>query len=238
MNFMKVLVVYGTEHRGSTFNIVKLLLKKLSDEISDITELFLPQAMPRFCCGCSSCFIKGEDACPHYNEVNPIKEAIEKAEVLIFASPVYVYHTTGQMKTLLDHFGFQWMVHRPNKTMFSKIALVVSTAAGAGMKSTNKDITDSLSFWGVGKIYTYGKAVSAVNWEGVPEKKKLEIDKDMEMLRNKIIKKYGKVTPSLKVKALFYVMRFAHKKFTISPIDKEYWEQQGWLGKKRPWERA
>lgn len=44
------------------------------------------------------------------------------------------------------------------------MALVISTAAGGGMKSTNKDIMDSLNFWGVGKIFTYGKAVTAVNW--------------------------------------------------------------------------
>lgn len=232
---MKIATVYGTEHRGSTYHISQLFLKKLTSETSEITEFFLPKDMPNFCCGCSSCFTKSEEACPHYNQVNTIREAIEKADLVIFASPVYVFHVSGQMKTLLDHFGFQWMVHRPNKTMFSKMALVISTAAGRGMKSTNKDIVDSLTFWGIGKIFTYGKAVAALNWQGVSEKKKVKIEKDVAKLSAKILNRHDNVKPSLKVKVLFYVMRFMQKRFIINPADNKYWKNQGWLEHKRPW---
>jgi multimeric flavodoxin WrbA len=232
---MNIVAIYGTEHKGSTYNISQMFLRKVKTETSEIKEFFLPKDMPHFCRGCGLCFGKGEGDCPHYKEISPIKEAIEKADLLLFASPVYVYHTTGQMKTLLDHFGYQWMPHRPNPPMFSKMALVVTTAAGAGMKSTSKDITDSLSFWGVGKIFKFGKAVAAINWEGVSGKKKEEIEKQTDKLALKIIKKSSKVNPSLKVKFLFYVMRIMQKKLTINPVDKEYWEKQGWLGSKRPW---
>ncbi len=232
---MKIAVIYGTEHRGSTYSICQLFLERLQPEISEITEFFLPKDMPNFCRGCSSCFTIGEKACPHYNQVNPIREAIEKADLIIFTSPVYVFHVSGQMKTLLDHFGFQWMVHRPNKTMFSKMALVISTAAGGGMKSTIKDIVDSLTFWGTGKIFTYGRAVAAVDWEGVSEKKKVKIHGDVKKLSDKILHRCGKVKPSLKVKALFYAMRFVQKKFTFNAVDKKYWEEQGWLEHNRPW---
>lgn len=200
-----------------------------------MTEFFLPKDMPHFCRGCSQCFMKGEEYCPDYEKVNKIKVAIEKADLLIFSSPVYVYHTTGQMKTLLDHFGYQWMVHRPNKTMFHKMALVISTAAGAGMKSTNKDIVDSLSFWGVGRIFKYGKSVAAINWDGVSDKKKVSIYKDIEQLSAKIIKISKNVTPSIKCKILFYAMRMAQKKGGFNKKDFEYWEEQGWLEEVRPW---
>lgn len=39
-----------------------------------------------------------------------------EADVVILASPVYVYHATGQMMAFLDHFGTRWMVHRPDGT--------------------------------------------------------------------------------------------------------------------------
>lgn len=232
---MKIVVIYGTEHRGSTYNISRLFLKKLRSKTEEIIEFFLPKDMPHFCVGCGNCFTISEKSCPHYSKINPIKEAMEKADLIIFTSPVYVFHVSGQMKTLLDHFGFQWMVHRPNKTMFSKMALVISTAAGAGMKSTNKDIKDSLSFWGVARIFTYGKAVAAINWEDVSEKKKIKINRNVEKISAKILRRSNNTKPSLKVKVLFYAMRLAQKKFTINPVDKEYWESQGWLGYKRPW---
>ncbi|PRR86836.1 hypothetical protein CLLU_00020 [Clostridium luticellarii] len=115
------------------------------------------------------------------------------------------------------------------------MALVISTAAGGGMKSTIKDIVDSLTFWGTGKIFTYGKAVAAVNWQGVNEKKKIKINRDVTKLSAKILHRYGRVKPSLKVKILFYVMRFIHKRFSFNAVDKGYWQNQGWLGHKRPW---
>ena len=36
------------------------------------------------------------------------------------ASPTYVFHVTGAMKSMLDHFAYRWMLHRPAKEMFGK----------------------------------------------------------------------------------------------------------------------
>lgn len=233
---MKIAVIYGTEHKGSTYNITQLFLNNFKNDTSEVTEFFLPKDMPNFCRGCSQCFMKGEEYCPDYEKVNRIQNVLEKADLLIFSSPVYVFHTTGQMKTLLDHFGYQWMVHRPNKTMFHKMALVISTAAGAGMKSTNKDIIDSLSFWGVGRIFKYGKGVAAINWDGVSDAKKVSIFKDIDRISSKIINSSKNVTPSIKVKTLFYAMRMAQKKGGFNKKDYDYWNEQGWLGETRPWQ--
>ncbi|WP_312812349.1 NAD(P)H-dependent oxidoreductase [Sedimentibacter sp.] len=232
---MKITLIYGTERKGSTYNIAQLFLNRLRDEKSEVTEIFLPKDMSHFCKGCSMCFMKGEEYCPDYEQINKIRIALEKADLLIFASPVYVYHTTGQMKALLDHFGYQWMVHRPNKAMFGKIALVISTAAGAGMKSTNKDIADSLTFWGIARIFRYGKGVAAIDWNSVSDDKKSAIYKDVDKISSKIIKKFKNVTPSIKVKALFYAMRIAQKRGGFNKTDVEYWKEQGWLGNLRPW---
>jgi len=235
---MNIVAVYGAEHKGSTYHIAQLFLEQLFPQTSELTEFFLPRDMPHFCVGCSTCFMKSEEGCPHHEQVGRILKAMEKADLLIFASPVYVFHATGQMKTLLDHFGYQWMVHRPNQTMFTKQALVISTAAGGGMKSTNKDIKDSLSFWGVGRIFTYGKGVAAVNWQGVSEKNRAKIEKAVRKLSPKIRKGVGKVTPSLKTKLLFYGVRLMQKRMSFNPADSEYWQKQGWLGKARPWKKA
>ncbi len=232
---MKIAVIYGVEHKGSTYNITQLFLNKFKNETTEVAEFFLPRDMPHFCKGCGLCFMKGEEFCPDYDKVNMIKIAMVKADLIIFSSPVYVFHTTGQMKTLLDHYGYQWMIHRPNKTMFNKIALVISTAAGGGMKSTNKDIVDSLTFWGVGKIFKYGKGVAAINWQSVSDKKKVSIFKDVDKISSKIIKTSKNVTPSLKVKALFYAMRIAQKKGGFNEVDFEYWKKHGWFEKTRPW---
>ncbi len=234
---VKIAVFYGTKRHGSTYHITKQILEKLPVLQEDITEFFLPDAMPNFCRGCFRCIANDLSACPDYADTKPMIDAIVKADILVFASPTYVYHVTGQMKTMLDHFAFWWMVHRPEKSMFSKQAIVISTAAGAGTKSAMGDVIDTLNFWGVGRRYTYGVNVYAADWQGVSEKIKQKISKDTSRLVRRVMRRRqkGKVTPSLKIKMKFYAMRFFQKRIGISQTDVSYWKSMGWLSSHRPW---
>lgn len=228
---MKAVIIHGQSHKGSTYHIAHQLAEKLGGET---TEFFLPRDFGEFCTGCSTCFKKSEKECPHYEKLAPITAALDAADVIILASPVYVYHASGAMKALLDHYGYRWMVHRPEESMFHKQGVCICTAAGAGMKSTNKDMADSLSFWGVAKIHTLGFGVAAVTWEGVSDKKKAEIDKATSMLASKIKALNDRVKPGPKTKAMFYIMRKMQKN-GFNPADVEYWNKKGWTGNKRPW---
>lgn len=228
---MRTVIIHGQSHKGSTCHIAHELAEKLGGEI---TEFFLPKDFGEMCCGCTKCFMESEDKCPHYQKLLPITKAIDEADVIILASPVYVFHATGAMKSLLDHYGYRWMVHRPEQSMFGKQGVCISTAAGAGMKSTNKDMADSLFYWGIAKIYRYGIPAAAVNWEGVSEKKKKAIYKATSSIASKIIRRNGKVKPGLKTRIIFSVMRMMQKN-GFNPKDMEYWNEKGWTGKKRPW---
>ncbi len=146
---MKVLLINGQNHKGSTYHIGRILAEKLTLP-AEIDEIFLPRDMPHFAAAAPGA-MEGESLCPHYETTKPLTERMDEADVLIFTSPVYVYHATGSMKAFLDHYGYRWMVHRPEAKMFGKQAVVISTAAGAGMKPTCKDIADSCFFWGIGK---------------------------------------------------------------------------------------
>ncbi|MDO4188760.1 MAG: NAD(P)H-dependent oxidoreductase [Lachnospiraceae bacterium] len=228
---MKIVIIHGQNHKGSTYRIARILAEKIS---CDIKEFFLPRDFGEFCVGCTKCFEESETKCPHYEKLNPLTEAMDEADVIILASPVYVYHATGAMKVFLDHYGYRWMVHRPEESMFKKQGVCISTAAGAGMNSTNKDMLDSMFFWGIAKRYKYGTAVAAVNWDSVSEKKKREIDKITSKIAKKIIKNSNKVKPGIKTKAFFLMMHFMQKN-GFNPCDAKYWEAKGWTGQKRPW---
>lgn len=228
---MKITIIHGQNHKGSTYNITHKLAEKLNGEI---TEFFLPKDYGEFCLGCGTCFTTSEKKCPHYEKTLPLTAAIDAADVLIFDSPVYVYHVTGAMKAFLDHYGYRWMVHSPEESMFRKQAVCITTAAGAGLSSTLKDMKDSLYFWGVAKIYKYGIAVAALNWDGVSDKKRKSIDKATKKLAEKILRKNGKVKPGLKTKAFFFLMHLLQRK-GITEKDRLYWKEKGWTGNKRPW---
>ena len=84
---MKVLLINGQNHKGSTYHIGRILAEKLTLP-AEIDEIFLPRDMPHFCCGCSRCFMEGESLCPHYETTKPLTERMDEADVLIFTSPV------------------------------------------------------------------------------------------------------------------------------------------------------
>ena len=235
MNYqLKVLIIHGQSHKGSTYHAAKMLAEKIQGEI---TEFFLPKDFGEFCTGCTNCFVNSETACPHYSKLKPITEAIDDADVIVMASPVYVFHATGAMKSFLDHYGYRWLVHRPEEKMFRKQAVVISTAAGMGMKSTNKDIADSMFFWGTAKIYKYGIAVMETSYDRVSDRKKQKTEKKISKLAAKIRNKHGKVRPGIKTKAFFNIMRIAQK-HGWNKADADYWKQKGWLDKRRPWKNT
>lgn len=227
---MKITAIHGQCHKGSTYNIAKQLCDKLGGEV---TEFFLPRDFDCFCKGCTACFTD-ETKCPHYEKLEPITKAMDEADVIILTSPVYVMHATGAMKAFLDHYGYRFLVHRPEEKMFTKQAVCISTAAGTGMKSTIKDMADSTFFWGIAKMYKLGVAVMETRWEAVKPEIKQKIEKNTTSLAKKISKKVGRIKPDIKTKGFFAVMAMMQKN-GFNPADKEYWIAKGWTKGKRPW---
>ena len=229
---MKIVLVHGQNHHGSTYHIARSLAEKIG---GDITEFFLPRDFGEFCTGCTNCFLKSKTKCPHYEKLSPITAAIDAADVIILASPGYVFHATGAMKAFLDHYGWRWMVHSPEASMFHKQGVCISTAAGMGMKSANQDMKDSLFFWGVPKIHSFGIAIAAESWEKISDKKRTKIDKATSAIAAKIKSAHGRVKPGLKTKGFFAIMRMLEKGESGIPKDAEYWKEKGWLESARPW---
>ena len=109
---MIVTAIYGTEHVGSTVHLARMAIETLQPD--EVHEFFLPRDFHHMCTGCNACFFAPVPCCaPAHAQIAPILDAIDQADVLILASPVYVYHVTGAMKSFLDHFGCRWMLHRP-----------------------------------------------------------------------------------------------------------------------------
>lgn len=230
---MNVLIISGTNHKGSSYSIGRIAADKLAKP-ENIREVFLPHDFDEFCCGCTTCFSKGEDKCPHAAKLKPITELIDNSDVIILTSPVYVYHCTGQMKALLDHYGWRWMAHRPEEKMFSKQAVVVATAAGAGVKSAMKDMADSCFFWGIPQTYKLGKAVAATDWQSVKPRIKESINAKADSIAKKILRRQGKVPVPLKTKGFFKLMSLIQRN-GWNTADVDYWKAKGWTGSKRPW---
>ncbi len=238
---MKITVVNGTEKHGVTRRLKDIFLERFPS--ADITEYDLPKDCPSFCVGCTSCFMNGENTCKDSVYVNAIEKSLLDADLIVMTSPAYVMHATGALKALLDHLAYRWMPHRPAPEMFRKRAVVITQCLGAGAKSAAKDIKQSLSWWGISKIGVFnGALMNDVLWNKLPEKRRKKLTGKLNGLAARFAKiNYKKpARTAFNTKVKFNLCRLIQKKVRkngVAGLDNEYWEQHGWLGKRRPWKR-
>ena len=241
---MNICVINGLEKKGITYNLKELFLEEFRNLSNEITEFYLPRDLNGFCIGCTNCFCKGEDTCKDREQVSKIKEGILKADLLVFAYPTYVFHTPGTVKSLLDHLGHMWIVHRPEKAIFSKRAVIITQCLGAGTRGAVKDVKDSLAWWGIPYIKCYKGAIRDISiiWNELTSKRREALTQDIKHFANKISRinfsKKPKVSFIIKMK--FFICRMMQKgvmKQGIPSVDSEHWKANGWLDKERPWKK-
>ena len=230
---MRIALIHGQNHKGSSYHIGRILAEELASE-QEITEFFLPRDLEHHCLGCYTC-LENEAKCPFYAEKKTIADAMEDAELLIFTTPTYCMAPSAPLKAFMDLFFQYWIPHIPRKVMFSKKAVVISTAAGSGMGAAIKPIKRMLDYWGVPYVKTYGVAVQASKWLEVQDEKKNKIKKDMVALGKRVESaRVGK--PSLYIRFLFGVMASVRRKNPDYMVSESvHWRENGWLDGVKPW---
>lgn len=236
---IKICIVHGSPRKGNTFKATKIFKKEmLKYDNIEFVEYFLPDDMPYFCHGCFTCFEKGENKCPHSQYIQPIAESFREADGLIITTPVYVLAESAQIKALLDHFGYIFMAHRPMEEMFSKVAMVISTTAGAGTGKAMKTITRSLTYWGVKRIVKCGFSLFAKDWHDIESKKHKKIEKKLSKKAKKfyrLLNNKDNLHYRIFTRILFLIMSKVIMKYERGHLDRQYWEEKEWLnGDKNP----
>lgn len=235
METINIVMINGQNHKGISYHLGKIFCDEIGKNVKnlDVKEFFLPKDLNGFCLGCYNC-IDDETKCYRHQEKEIILEAMEKADILLFTTPNYCMSVSAQMKAFLDYYYDLWMTHRPKEWMFKKKAVVFSTSAGAYPSGGLKLMETNLNGWGISYVKGYGKPVQAKNWQEVSDNKKEDLEEEISKLARKVLNK--KVKTTLKIKIMFKFFRFLHIKGWDSSVEeKKYWDEKGWLGKKRPW---
>ena len=228
---MKILTIMGTPHVGNTRAVVDLFLSEF--EGNEFSEIVLPTDFNNICMGCANCILKGEENCPHYNQIDPIIKKIEEADLIILATPVFVGSCSSAMKALLDHLAYMWLVHRPKADMFSKVGLIITTAGGSGVKETVKLLKSNLSFLGISQIFNFGITTMKMGGNYADYEDKDDIAKDVKKKAKQIKKALKNPKAKFKTKFLFKIFGLTQKN-GWNKVDADYWKEQGWLDGKKP----
>lgn len=222
---MNITLIRATKRKNSsTYNGAQYFISKIKN-VGEVYEFTLPDDMPHICRGCYACLRGNEDKCGGSEYLKPINEAIAKSDLIIFCNPVWCFHTSGQIKSFLDHYGYRWLVHRPNFDMQNKQAVIITTAGGGGLKSAVKDVKDSMDYWGVARTYCVTQSVWGYFWNDMPEKFKKTFQKKLEKTAEKVMKHAKNLKPTFKVKSMYKMFEKLHKNDKMWEIDNEYWKK-------------
>lgn len=97
----KVLVISASPRRGGNSETLAAFFAKGAEEAGHGVEtVHLREKKIGFCRGCLACLELGH--CVIADDAVEIADKMHDADVIVFATPVYYYSVSGQLKTMLD----------------------------------------------------------------------------------------------------------------------------------------
>lgn len=97
----RVLILSTSLRKGSNSDLLAEEFAKGAEQTGNFVEkISLYHKTIGFCKGCLSC--QETKCCMIHDDANEIVQKMKKADVIVFATPIYYYEMCGQMKTLLD----------------------------------------------------------------------------------------------------------------------------------------
>jgi multimeric flavodoxin WrbA len=228
---VNILVIMGSPRKGNTYRAVQQIesaMQALGDV--EFEYLMLKDANLAQCLGCFVCFDRGEEHCPNKDDASEIEEKMQKADGVIFATPVYGMNVSGLFKTFVDRLAY--IFHRPR--FFDKKALLVSTTGALGLK----DVLDYLDLvagvWGFEVVERVGLITPPLPQAAEKVRDREEkIDSAARAFYEAVLRKTRR-SPSFNDIMIFRGQRatFGELKEQF-PVDYAYWKERGWLDRGR-----
>lgn len=121
---MKRIIVISTSLRaGSNSDLLaESFIKGAQASGHQVEKISLASARIEFCRGCLACQKQGR--CIIDDDVNAIMAKVLKADVVVWATPIYYYEMSGQMKTLIDRMNGMY----PQDYQFRDVYLLTTAA--------------------------------------------------------------------------------------------------------------
>ncbi|VEN73773.1 Iron-sulfur protein [Candidatus Desulfarcum epimagneticum] len=101
---MRITVYYSSAHkkRGNTHVIIEAFAQGAEDAGAHVETVFLAGRDIENCRACVSCWTRTPGKCAVKDDMAPLLEDFVRSDIAVLATPVYVHHVNGVMKTFLD----------------------------------------------------------------------------------------------------------------------------------------
>ena len=163
---MKILSVLASSNKkGNTATLLQEYLKGVEEnhDYVEVRSVFLHEENIKPCSGCNACKTGQSTTCVIKDDMQKYYELIEKADVIIFATPVYWFNMTAQLKTFIDRI---YAMDYTNFPKGKKLVLLTTFGASDKISSGSVNITNSLTsmtgFLDIDFIHDYGVSSSVL----------------------------------------------------------------------------
>lgn len=132
----KVIVVTSSPRKnGNSETLANSFAEGAKAAGNEVLQVAVRDLGLQFCTGCMFC--QSHDRCVLGDGMNALYSKFENADVLVFATPVYYYAVSGQLKTFLDRLNPLY----PRKNKFKEVYLI-ATAAEDEKSAMDGSVTD------------------------------------------------------------------------------------------------
>lgn len=160
----KVLVISTSmRQKGNSDQLADEFIKGVGDAGHTVEKITLYDKAIHFCKGCLACQNSKQGHCVFQDDADAIIKKMAEADVIAFATPIYFYEMSGQMKTLLDRSNPLF----PITYKFRDIYLLTSAADGekSAMEGAMKGLQGWIDCFEEARLkgVVYGTASDAMN---------------------------------------------------------------------------
>ncbi len=233
---MRILSINGSQRKGGNTAVILTLIETELNSLAEaagtplaIDRLEIREVNIQPCWGCRLCFDRGEEACPHNDDLLAVKSRFDQADGLVCGSPVYVGDMSGSLKTLIDRLAF--ICHRP--AFYGKPFYLLATTAGSGAGATLNAMAGAFLSWGAQLSGRRGFVMGA----------RMRFDEAQALFEKKTGKIAHKVFRDIqkdlsKDPGFLSLMIFKTQQATWShadpeSVDYQYWDSHGWTDPRR-----
>jgi multimeric flavodoxin WrbA len=158
---MKILSVLGSPNKkGNTATILSLYLAEAKKKYPEaqIENIYLQSLNIKGCQACFHCKEKGNENCLINDDMTDLYPKVKDADVLIFATPIYWWNMTSQMKTFIDRlFALDF---KANALKGKKLVYLTTYGApdykSSGAYFVEQGLVSMANFTGMEFVHKYG----------------------------------------------------------------------------------
>ena len=154
---MKIVVLEGSPNKNGSTHILADCFRQGAEGAGHTVELIdVAHADIHPCIGCIHCGYEGP--CVQKDDVENIRKKILDADMLVFATPLYYYGMSAQLKKMIDRFcAFNSSIQRKHmKSALLSVAWNSDSWTFEALEAHYRTLVKYLNFRDMGMVLGYG----------------------------------------------------------------------------------